>query len=278
LVVAAAGGAASGANGAAGSSVRLQAQPKTSHENVAMRRLGHRCMIRVLAGFRRYARAKASGAGLVCGKLPQPSYLSDVMFGSRTAIGLGCYALTFGLAFACGGSVEHNDGSAGPGGAGSSSGKAGSRAVAGSAGNTGRAGSGGYAGTEMLPDGGMVEPDPIDTGCTAAELPPPDIQCDPFDASSCGAGAGCYPFVDHPQGSGCDQQRYGTICLRAGQGTQGALCGADVSDGCAPGFVCVVGQRAGKRCAALCELGVPNTCKGGLICGDLDVAGFGVCG
>jgi hypothetical protein len=213
---------------------------------------------------------------LACGKLPQPSYLSDVMFGCRTAIGLGCYALAIGVAFGCGGSVEHNDGSAGPPGpGGSGSSKAGSRAVAGSA---CRAGSGGNAGTQTLPDGGSVEPEPIDTGCTAAQLPPPFLECDPFDVTSCGAGAGCYPFVDHPEGSGCDQQRYGTICLLAGQGTQGDMCGQEVGQGCGPGFVCVVGQRAGKRCAALCELGAPNTCKGGLICGDLDVAGFGVCG
>ena len=56
-------------------------------------------------------------------------------------------------------------------------------------------------------------------------------------------------FVDHPQGSGCDQQRYGTVCLAAGQGKQGDLCGDGAGD-CAEGFVCVVGQRAGKRCAA----------------------------
>jgi hypothetical protein len=124
----------------------------------------------------------------------------------------------------------------------------------------------------------LVDPDPVETGCTTAELPAPDIECDPFTAGTCDPGFGCYPFVDHPAGAGCDQQRYGTICLPAGNGSQGALCGDDAKDWCAPGFVCVVGQRAGKRCAALCELGTPNTCQGGLICGDLDVAGFGVCG
>ena len=46
LVVAAGGVVAlSVATGAAGSSVRLQAHPKTSQENVAMRRLGLRCMM-----------------------------------------------------------------------------------------------------------------------------------------------------------------------------------------------------------------------------------------
>jgi hypothetical protein len=146
-------------------------------------------------------------------------------------------------------------------------------------GSTGRAGSGGSAaGTASTPDGGLIDPEPVETGCNPENLPPPEIECDPFGANTCGPGRGCYPFVDHPEGSGCDQQRYGTVCLSAGQGTQGQLCGETASDWCAPGFVCVVGQRAGKRCAALCELGTANTCKGGLICGDLDVAGFGVCG
>ena len=83
---------------------------------------------------------------------------------------------------------------------------------------------------------------------------------------------GCYPFVEHPEGLGCDAQVYGTICLPGGVGTQGAICGDDTGDICAPGFVCVVGQRAGKRCAALCDPGGEDTCTGGLICGDLDVA------
>jgi hypothetical protein len=199
------------------------------------------------------------------------------MFGCRTAIGVGCYALACALAVGCGGAVEHGDGSAagGLGEGGKASGRAGATSVSG---NPGRAGSGGHAGTESLPDGGLVDPDPVETGCAMKDLPPPELECDPFSAGSCGAGAGCYPFVDHPQGSGCDQQRYGTVCLQAGTGTQGELCGQSDSDWCAPGFVCVVGQRAGKRCAALCELGAPNKCSGGLICGDLDVAGFGVCG
>jgi hypothetical protein len=112
------------------------------------------------------------------------------------------------------------------------------------------------------------------------ELPPPTIQCDPYNPGSgeCPAGAGCYPFVEHPEGKGCDAQVYGTVCGVAGVGTQGDRCGDDIGDYCAPGFVCVVGQRAGKRCAALCEPGSDDQCKGGLICGDLDVAGFGVCG
>ena len=198
------------------------------------------------------------------------------MFGCRTAIGLGYCALAFGLAFGCGGAVEHGGevtssgaghGAVSAGGAGGSS--------AGTHGVIGRAGSNGSAGFGV--GGSLVnDPPPVDAGCPIQDLPPPVVECDAFVAGSCGPGAGCYPFVDHPEGSGCDQQRYGTRCLPAGQGTQGALCGE--IDWCAEGFVCVVGQRAGKRCAALCKLGGTNQCAGGLVCGDLDVAGFGVCG
>ncbi|HEX2874209.1 MAG TPA: hypothetical protein VHP33_23305 [Polyangiaceae bacterium] len=199
------------------------------------------------------------------------------MFGCRTAIGVGCCALLLGLAFGCGGAVAHGDGSS-TGGSSSHAGKSSGRAGASAAGSVGRGGSAGHAGTEAFPEGGRVEPDPVETGCAPEDLPPPELECDPFKPGTCPAGLGCFPFVDHPEGSGCDQQRYGTLCLPAGSGKQGDLCGGDADDGCADGFVCVVGQRAGKRCAALCELGVPNKCGGGLICGDLDVAGFGVCG
>lgn len=200
------------------------------------------------------------------------------MFGCRTAFGVGCFALALGAALGCGGSVVRGGREGEPepsgGSASGSSGAAGSRAgsggnggsIAGSAGNAAQAGRGGES-----------EPDPVDTGCPEEELPPPDLQCDPFDLASCGPGLGCYPYVDHPEGSGCDQQRYGTACAPAGAGTQGSLCGGD-ADWCAAGFVCVVGQRAGKRCAKLCDLGSTQQCSGGLVCGELDVAGFGVCG
>lgn len=199
------------------------------------------------------------------------------MFGCRTAIWVGCCAV-LALALGCGGSVEHGDpestaGSSSHGG--KSSGRGGASATSGS---SGRAGSGGSAGSDTLPDGGLVDPPPVDSGCPEQALPPPDLECDPYTPGACGDGAGCYPFVDHPQGSGCDQPRYGTACLPAGHATQGMMCGEEAGEWCAPGLVCVVGQRAGKRCAALCKLGAANQCTGGLICGDLDVAGFGVCG
>ncbi len=203
------------------------------------------------------------------------------MFGCRTAFGVGCYALLLGVALGCGGSVVHGSGDdpLGPGAGGSSSGSGGGAVGGSRAGSGGKGGSGGSAGsTPTAGRGGTQEPDPIDTGCPDEELPPPDLQCDPFVTDSCGIGAGCYPYVEHPEGSGCDQQRYGTTCGPAGTAQQGALCGSDVAEWCAPGFVCVVGQRAGKRCAQLCKLGATNQCSGGLVCGELDVAGFGVCG
>jgi hypothetical protein len=190
---------------------------------------------------------------------------------------VGSFALALALASGCGGAVAHNDDvpQAGRSHGGTHSSKAGS-SFGGSAG-AGRAGASGSGGA-VSTGGSLMDPEPVDAGCPVQDLPPPQVECDPFKTGECGAGAGCYPFVDHPEGSGCDQQRYGTVCLTAGAGKQGDLCGDDVGDFCAPGFVCVVGQRAGKRCAALCKLGATNQCTGGLICGDLDVAGFGVCG
>ncbi|RYZ09355.1 MAG: hypothetical protein EOO73_03405 [Myxococcales bacterium] len=204
------------------------------------------------------------------------------MFGCRTAIGVGSFVLALGAplgSVGCGGSVVHGSGEGEPEpgvGGSSASGSGGSGGSA--AGSGGKVGSAGSAGsTAQAGVGGSREPDPIDTGCPEEELPPPDLQCDPFDPASCGPGFGCYPYVDHPEGSGCDQQRYGTACAPAGSGTQGALCGG-AADWCASGFVCVVGQRAGKRCAQLCDLAASRQCSGGLLCGELDVAGFGVCG
>lgn len=203
------------------------------------------------------------------------------MFGCRTAFGVGSFALALSLAFGCGGSVVQGNGDGEPepsggfgGSVSGSGGAAGSRA--GTGGNLGMAGSAGSS--AQAGRGGSPEPDPVDTGCADIDLPPPNLQCDPFDPAACGPGFGCYPYVDHPEGSGCDQQQYGTACAPAGSGTQGALCGGGLDDWCAAGFVCVVGQRAGKRCAQLCELGRPQQCSGGLVCGELDVAGFGVCG
>ncbi len=199
------------------------------------------------------------------------------MFGCRTAIGVACCALAVFSSLACGGSVAHGGADGGEGGNGASAGNGG-RAAGGSTSQAGRAGAGsGGGGGAGLGGTKPTEPTPVNPGCRDEELPAPDIICDPFDLTSCGPGFGCYPYVDHPGGSGCDAQVYGTLCVPAGGGVQGSLCG-EGADFCAAGFVCVVGQRAGKRCAQLCKLGEPNQCTGGLLCGDLDVSGFGVCG
>lgn len=199
------------------------------------------------------------------------------MLGFRMAFGVVGAALFSCATSGCGGTVEHRDPSEQPGGAGQG-GSEGSGASTSGGTNVGRAGSAG-AGTGASSSAGRptTEPEPVDTGCPEQPPLPPDLTCDPFVAQSCGPGLGCYPFVEHPEGNGCGQQRYGTVCAPAGSGVQGQACGGEAG-GCAPGFVCVIGQRAGKRCTALCQLGKPNTCTGGLLCADLDVAGFGACG
>jgi hypothetical protein len=114
-------------------------------------------------------------------------------------------------------------------------------------------------------------------GCPEAGPPVELTECDPFAAiSTCDPGQGCFPFVDHPNGDGCGAQSFGTECLKAGTGTQGATCGDGVTR-CAAGFVCVVGSQPGEHCVQLCRMGVQNQCPAGLICGELDVEGYGVC-
>jgi hypothetical protein len=193
---------------------------------------------------------------------------------------VGCFVLALGATPGCGGSVAHGgegegDPSGGVGGAIGGGGSAGSRA--GSATQGGSAGSSGAAPSGGQSQGGRSDP-PIGTGCPETEPLEPDLQCSPLDGAACGPGFGCYPYVVHPDGNGCEQQRSGTTCAPSGVGTQGSTCGAEPEARCAPGFVCVVGQRAGKRCAQLCELGGLQTCSGGLLCSELDVPGFGVCG
>jgi hypothetical protein len=198
------------------------------------------------------------------------------MLGFRMALGATCAALALGAAAGCGGSVEHGGPSAEAGtGQGGAVGKAG--ASSGGSTSPGRGGSGAATAGGSQAGSAIVDPDPVDAGCPEQDPLPPDLQCDPFTSGSCGAGLGCYPFVEHPDGNGCEPQHYGTVCAPAGSRIQGESCGDDTSH-CAPGFVCVVGQRAGKRCSALCQLGKANGCSGGLLCSDLDVAGFGVCG
>ena len=109
------------------------------------------------------------------------------------------------------------------------------------------------------------------------EPPPPVVECDPLAAvPECPFGTGCYPYVDHPFGRGCDTQTFGALCVEVGTGTQGAPCG-DGTTGCAPSYICVVGAHPGKHCAKLCTFDPPSSCPAGMICGDVDIQGYGVC-
>jgi hypothetical protein len=122
-----------------------------------------------------------------------------------------------------------------------------------------------------------VSSDYVDPGCPTIEPPPATRECDPLAAvTGCGPGFACYPFVDHPFGEGCNVQRFGTICIVGGTGTQGDRCG-DGLGSCAEGYLCVIGTRAGARCARLCDVTVPDACPSGLVCGDTDIEGYGVC-
>lgn len=150
-------------------------------------------------------------------------------------------------------------------------------------GQAGRAGSTGRAGSSGAGRGGGADPGDagfdayVDPGCPDVGAPVEVNECDPFSASTgCADGLGCFPFVDHPFGDGCGAQSFGTICRPAGAGTQGDVCGGG-DEGCASGFVCVVGSQPGTRCVQLCRIGGPKICPAGLICGELDVEGYGVC-
>jgi len=172
----------------------------------------------------------------------------------------------------CGGTLKVVPG--GSGGA-SSAGSAGSGHGGHSNGRAGSAGSPTAGSGAPATDAGFDAY--VDPGCPDVGAPVRVDQCDAFAASSgCPPELGCYPFVDHPFGDGCGVQTFGTECRLAGSGKQGDECGGD-GDGCASGYVCVVGSQPGKHCVQLCPVGVSSACPPGLICGDLDVEGFGVC-
>ncbi len=129
-------------------------------------------------------------------------------------------------------------------------------------------------GSSTLPrDAGFDEY--TDPGCPDA-APIEKNECDPFSTTpTCPSGQGCYPFVDHPL-EGCGVQSFGAQCKRTGAGHQGDTCDDGDSD-CASGFVCVVGSQPGKHCVQLCHMDVAGSCPRGMICGELDVEGYGVC-
>jgi hypothetical protein len=115
--------------------------------------------------------------------------------------------------------------------------------------------------------------------CPDDVVPPPTYhECDPFDAElRCYEFEACLPYIVYPDTEdGCGVPGYGEMCVPAGIGQQGALC-SDSGTGCSPGFMCVVGAAGGERCARICVPGQMHTCPGGLICGETDVQGYGVC-
>ncbi|HET7545912.1 MAG TPA: hypothetical protein VFK05_38855 [Polyangiaceae bacterium] len=167
----------------------------------------------------------------------------------------------------CGGTVEVSPDGVGGGG----------RAHAGRTGYAGRSAAGsGAAGSGASPaDAGFDVY--VDPGCPDVGAPVHINECDPFaTVSTCQFGEGCFPFVDHPFGAGCGAQSFGTVCRPSGTGQQGDSCGS-AGESCAAGFVCVVGSQPGKHCVKLCRMGGEKVCPAGLICGELDVEGFGVC-
>ncbi len=196
------------------------------------------------------------------------------------------------LAHGCGGLLAHDPEKDDPGGSGGKPAKADAGKL-----DAGGTGSGGTldAGSDAMDSGlDAAEDAPFDAaedapamdaafdvyedpGCPDAEAPPGYVECDVFgNPSGCEAGDGCYPYVEHPFGEGCDVQTFGAVCYAAGTGTQGAECGSG-TEGCAAGYICVVGAKPGKRCVQMCDLDAPNPCPDGLICGETDVEGVGVC-
>ena len=183
------------------------------------------------------------------------------------ALGLGCAGRSTST------NADDDDrgtGGGGKGGRGGSSGKGGTGGS--SKGGTGGGGTGGNAGT-----GGSDMPY-VDPGCPDAAAPMPIIECDVFEeVSSCPAGTACKPQIEHPYGSGCDQQVFNMRCVFPGLGEQGAPCDNGMAD-CADGYICVVGAAHGPHCLQMCPLDGVRHCPSGYVCGPTDAEGIGVCG
>lgn len=139
-------------------------------------------------------------------------------------------------------------------------------------------------GNPFLPSGGAVEPGvggtpPFEEEECPYVAPPPTVhECDPLAPQyDCEYYETCLPYIVYPErADGCGSPGYGEVCWYAGEGRQGDLC-TELGSGCAPGFMCVVGAAGGERCARICVPGQRNGCPGGLICGETDVLGYGVC-
>lgn len=138
-------------------------------------------------------------------------------------------------------------------------------------------GTGGSGGTGGIPTSGGSGGTYIEPECPDEPPPPVEADCDAFDPSTgCPEGFGCYPYLDYPFGERCGHARFGTVCAPASTGEQGEFCGDDLGY-CAPGYMCVVGAAGGRRCGQICEPVADHGCPPGLICGETDIAGYGVC-
>lgn len=184
---------------------------------------------------------------------------------SGRGVGLGV-VFVVALAAACGGeSVGGDDDTTG--------------GTAPLAGTGGRSTSGGAAGAASgaAGSGGRPPNDFVDPECPNLPAPAGTVECDASgDGTDCPLGSACYPYVEHPFGEGCDARSFGTRCREEGTGQQGDVCGFGTS-GCAAGHLCVIGLQAGRRCARICTFDGRMDCEPGLICGETDVEGYGVC-
>jgi hypothetical protein len=113
----------------------------------------------------------------------------------------------------------------------------------------------------------------VDVGCGGAVTATTINICNVFgETSGCFSDEACVPFVDYPN-EACKPEIFGTRCIAAGKGVQGDPCS---TSGCADGFLCVATGH-GTRCAELCPLPGEDTCPPGLLCGGVDIEGYGVC-
>ncbi len=151
----------------------------------------------------------------------------------------------------------------------------------GAGGNAGRAGRGsggsGGLGVGKAGTGGTGEPPFEDPGCPDLAPPPAVLECNVFDTGSpCGDGFACKPQLEHPFGTGCDQQVLNMLCVVPGTGQQGDACEGGMSE-CADGFICVVGSSHGARCLRMCGPDGSMRCPSGYVCSLTDADGIGVC-
>lgn len=175
---------------------------------------------------------------------------------------------------ACGGQASDFGGeTGGTGGAGA--------ATSGGAASGGRVGgpSGGVTGVGGMPGNISKYQDPV---CAEQPKPKPELLCDIFKTTDktrgCEPGMACYPFLLYASdANGCGQEVLGSECRRAGELPEGAQCGEQLGR-CAPGHICVIGNRPGKRCVPICSLKAPGDCKNGLLCVETDLEGIGACG